>query len=331
MSDNATLFDMFARDVNSVLTNSVLTYKDQEALLKKLCKAENQFKKEMLRTKKNRKFYEDFMHFILRQEKNILAARIYFRERQETFANKITKVFDDENPNGLHKFRINYWLASWVVNNGGAQNKKLVAILEEIKLLRRQLCETNMPLAIHQAKIFWSKTSDSKLEYVDLIQACNEGLINAIDKFVPPYSRVFLSTGIGRMKSNMIDDFSATLLKFSPRERRIIYRAKNAKNKQRLEDPAEILAYVKESFPEVTQKMLDQLLSASSLPVSLNEQNDESREIINTFASSDDVGAEVGQKEAIGKMKVAFETLTPLEKKAILLTHGMMFSGGSDE
>ena len=319
------LFDLFAKEMNQVLGSSTLTFNDQEELLKKLFKAEKEFKTELRRTKKGRDMYDQFMDFILRDRNNKLAARIYFRERQDTFSHKIVKVFDEDKPAGLAKFRINYWFAYWVINNMKSPNRKLVSLFEEIKVLRKQLCETNMPLAINRAKIFWSRVPESKLEYMDLIQACSEGLLNAIDKFVPPYRLVFRSTAIGRMVSNMIDDYNSTLIKFSPKERRIIYRAKNAKNKKKLEAQDEVVEFVTESFKGVTGESLDKLISAAATPVSLNETTNETMEIINTFASPDDVERDAIKKELNDKLELAMSGLNYMERKALLLQYGMMF------
>lgn len=318
------LFDMFAREMNYVLGNSLVTYNDQEELLKKLFKAEREFKAELLRTKRGRDVYVQFMNYILNERNNILAARIYFRERQNTFSRRIAKTFYREKPHGLARFRINYWFAYWTVQHS-RPNKKLLSTFDEIKDLRRQLCETNMPLAINRAKIFWSKVPESKLEYMDLIQACSEGLMNAIDKFVPPYREVFRSTAIGRMLSNMIDDYNSTIIKFSPKERRIIYRAKNAKNKQKIESPDVVVRYVNESFKGVTNSHLEKLISAATTPVSLNETTNETLEIINTFASSDDIERDAIKRELDAKLESALSGLNTLERKAILLQYGMMF------
>ncbi|NIP30507.1 MAG: hypothetical protein GTN59_08105, partial [Candidatus Dadabacteria bacterium] len=99
---------------------------------------------------------------------------------------------------------------------------------------------------------------------MDFIQNANEGLMNAIDKFVPPYKTVFRSVAIGRMTLNMHTDHNATMVKFSPTEKRILYRANNAKVKAKLTDQGDILNYVKESFNSVTPEKLRDILSAAT-------------------------------------------------------------------
>ncbi|MDE2425730.1 MAG: hypothetical protein KGO96_07470 [Elusimicrobia bacterium] len=58
-----------------------------------------------------------------------------------------------------------------------------------------------------------------------------EGLINAIDKFVLPYTPVFRSVAIGRMTGNAIETYSDTIVHFYPSDKNKIYRA-NKVNKE---------------------------------------------------------------------------------------------------
>ena len=82
-----------------------------------------------------------------------------------------------------------------------------------------------MPLAISRARIFWSRTPKAHLTYMDFVQIACEGLLSAVDKFVPPYTPVFRSVAIGRMHGNFIEEYSETQLHFFPVDRRKIYRA----------------------------------------------------------------------------------------------------------
>jgi DNA-directed RNA polymerase specialized sigma subunit len=320
------LFYKFASEMSDLLSKSLVTYKDQKRLLDELVAVEIRFKKELLKTKRGKKMYAKFMHFIVREKKNKLAARIYFRERQDTFSNHISKAFYDEKPLHLTRFRINYWFIEWTVANHPNPSRKLVSMLEEVKSLRSQLCETNMPLAVNQAKIFWSKCQDRQLEYMDFIQACSEGLLNAIDKFVPPYRDVFKSTAIGRMLSNMLDDHNATLVKFSPKERRIIYRARLGMNKKNLSDIEDILKFVQESFPDVEQEYLRGLLNAATSPFSMSCKEEDSPDWDQLLADGKDTEQDLVDGDMKQKLYELMPHLTVIERKVISMTYGIIYS-----
>jgi RNA polymerase sigma factor (sigma-70 family) len=317
------LFYRFADEMNKLLRESPVSYQDQEPLLKQLFKAERAFRDELLRTRRGRESYGKFMDYILHDRGNKLAARVFFRERQDTFSRKIVRAFKARKYTNLYKFRINYLFANWVVNEARVKGRRLEELLDTIRSLRHQLCETNMPLAINRAKIFWSRVPESHLEYMDMIQACSEGLINAIDKFVPPYKPVFRSTAIGRMVSNMIDDYNSTLIKFSPKERRIIYRANNAKNRQKISKASEVVKFVNESFADVTEESLSGLMSASATAASLNDHNGDSVEVINRFAASDDVEGSAMNSELCDMLRQAMIGLGLLERKILTLKYGI--------
>jgi len=317
------LFYQFAQEMTNLLGHSLDSYKDQERLLDELCAFETKFKKELVRTKRGKKMFARFMNFILNDKKNILAARIYFRERQNTFSKYISKAFDEEKPNQLIRFRVNYWFANWVVNAMERPNKKLLNILDKMKGLRTQLCETNLPLAVNRAKIFWARSQERQLEYMDLIQACAEGLLNAIDKFVPPYRDVFKSTAIGRMVSNMIDDHNATLVKFSPQERRIIYRARIAVTKKHLLDKKAIILFVQESFPDATEEIIDRLIHAASDPTSMSVATDDRPDWDQLMPAKDDVEAEAIDVDLKQKLVKSMHLLSNLERKVLATAYGI--------
>lgn len=319
------LFYQFAQEMTELLGKSLVSYKDQERLLDELVALEAKFKKELLRTKRGRYMYQRFMNFILNDKKNILAARIYFRERQNTFSRYISKAFDEEKPNQLVRFRVNYWFASWVVHNLERPNKKLIKILDKMKVRREQLCETNLPLAVNRAKIFWARSQERQLEYMDLIQACAEGLVNAIDKFVPPYRDVFRSTAIGRMVSNMIDDHNSTLVKFSPQERRIIYRARIAVTKKHLTDKKAIVAFVQESFPDATEEIIDRLMHAASDPTSMSlvPGDDHRPDWEQLMPAKDDVESAAIDADLKEKLRASLHVLSTLERKVLSTAYGI--------
>lgn len=334
MSDH--LFYKFVGEMSEILKNSVHGYDDQKKLLKQLFSIEKEFKEILISTSKGKEVYKDFMKFILNEEGNILSARVYFRERQNTFSNKIAKAFHQNKPEKLYKFKINFSFAAWVMKRHNIKNKKLKNLFEEMKSIRSELCEMNLPLAINRSKIFWSKTPESHLEYMDLIQASSEGLLIAIDKFVPPFKQVFRSVAIGRMVAYMIEDNSETVVKLSPTEKRILYLANKARNSEKLSDEKDVLEYVNQTFPNVTQDYLTRLKEASSTidieqvgvnadqgSSSYNNKNAKQKAAEKFFKSDKNLEENLINEDLKKKILFASKDLSVLEKKVLSLTYGV--------
>jgi DNA-directed RNA polymerase specialized sigma subunit len=177
--------------------------------------------------------YKRFVTFISEEKKNILAARPYFRERQEVFAKQISKVLKKgrESVEDLYKFAINYQFILFVMKqrNWGASTQ-ITKLANDIGKLRKDIVAINLPLGIARARVFYSRTPKSHLSYMDEIQIAAEGMMSGVDKYSPgPRGRVspkvFRSTMIGRMVGNFIEEYSDTLVHFYPVDKRKIYRA----------------------------------------------------------------------------------------------------------
>jgi len=219
----------------------------QRRQLQLLISLEKKFRTTLIKHPWGPSVYREFMSMILDKKRNILAARPYFRERQSVFASKISRALKKRSDKGLYQFRFNYSFIlfvlgakNWKSNKIGA---KIVALEKQINAIRMEIMEMNMPLAISQARIFWSNTPKSHLSYMDLIQIHCGGLLVAIDKFVPPDTsdmseeeeleayRKFRAVAIGRMIGDRIESYSETLVHFYPVYKRIIYRALKARRK----------------------------------------------------------------------------------------------------
>lgn len=210
----------------------------QRRQIKRLISLENQFRKFLIKNPMGNKVYKEFVKMICDQKRNILAARPFFRERQEIFTKYISKALKKRNEKSLYRFRFNYQFVYFVLNTfQWPQNGKVVRTAKKIQDIRRELVEMNLPLAISQARIFWSNTPKSHLSYMDLVQIHCGGLLAGIDKFVPPPTRglteeqsleayrKFRAVALGRMIGDRIDNYSETLLHFYPIDKRKIYRA----------------------------------------------------------------------------------------------------------
>ena len=256
----------------------------QRRQLQLLISLEKRFRKTLIKHPWGPSVYRDFVTMILDKKRNILAARPYFRERQSIFASKISRALKRRSDKGLYQFRFNYSFILFVLQaKNWKSNKigtKIVQLAKQINQIRMEIMEMNMPLAISQARIFWSNTPKSHLSYMDLIQIHCGGLLVAIDKFVPPDTsdmseeeeleayRKFRAVAIGRMIGDRIEQYSETLIHFYPVDKRKIYRANKARRKTGdAVDYAKMAESVNEDVEKAHQtnpEEIAELLAASS-------------------------------------------------------------------
>lgn len=204
----------------------------QKKQMETLISLEKRWRQSVIRHRYGSWVYRKFITFIAEERKNILAARPYFRERQGVFAKKISKALKmgASGCSDLYSFSINYQFILFVMKqrNWGARSQ-VAKLSEQIRKLRQEIVEMNMPLAINRARVFYSRTPHSHLSYMDLIQIAAEGLMSGIDKYSPDkhgvITKVFRSTAMGRMGGNFIEEYSETLVHFFPADKRKLYRA----------------------------------------------------------------------------------------------------------
>jgi len=203
-------------------------YEQQKGQVEELIARESAFREALIAHPRGVDVYHAFIRHICDNRKNILAARPYFRVRQETFTASISPALKGRNPEGMFPFAFNYLFVVFAMSQPwteAAADRELVRMAHVITAVRTQLIVRNMPLAISRARIFWSRTPESHLSYMDFVQISCDGLMSGIDKFVPPFGKVFRDVVIGRIVGNFIEQYSETMLHFFPADKRRIYRA----------------------------------------------------------------------------------------------------------
>lgn len=183
--------------------------KRQKRQVETLVKLEKRFRRALTKHRWGPGIYRDFVKMIVEDKRNILAARPYFRERQNVFTQEISQALKNRNWRALGKFHYNFTFIKWALSiRKWAKGSPLVKLAEQVAAMRCELTEMNMPLAISRARIFWSRTPKAQLSYMDLVQISCEGLMNGIDKFCLPFSASFRAVAIGRITGNLIEDYS---------------------------------------------------------------------------------------------------------------------------
>jgi DNA-directed RNA polymerase specialized sigma subunit len=285
-------FYKLANGVAGVLKNNA-DGTDQQKQVELLMKLEDQFKRSILKYAQSREIYKKFILMIVVKNQNILSARPYFREKAPTFSKKITPVIKDANIGKLQNFNINFKFISFVKENWlGVFPKRSQVYFDKIEKARRVLIENNLPLAINEAKKFYRKVPENHVSLMDFISAAAEGLASGVDKWCGPYTRIFRSVCIGRMKGNLVDLYSETIIHFYPTDKRILYKANTIKFRQGTGDMKDLAVAINKSFAEdekagkkgskerVTESQVANLLSAASTfsADSKTESDDESSE-----------------------------------------------------
>lgn len=331
------LFISFVKEMDSMLKTIDKKGKQTKHYINELIALEKLFKKTLLSTNHGQKIYEDFMAFILDDEDgkgNMLSARVYFRERQDTFSKKMYSAFHEKNPKKLHVFKINYKFCVWALEKYSGKNKKaLLNILDKMQFIRSTLCQKNLPLAINRANLFWRGTAGVHLTYMDLVQNAAEGLLIAVDKFVPSKGKIidnreFNAVSIGKMTLEMQENVSQTLVKIPPKEKRILYRTKKAKSSRTSMSTEEVVDYVSQSFNGVTSTDIERIEAAANQNISIDEKVDGKYSLSEKFLdNSESVYEKVENKEISAKILKTLDSLSILEKKVILMKFGEIYGG----
>lgn len=302
----------------------------QKCQIETLCNYEKGFRDTLISSIEGREAYTDFIKYVRDERKNILAARPYFRERQEIFKSRIAPALRNRSEDELSKFNINYSFISFVMGLGRfGEETQVYKIAQNVKDIRNELIQTNIPMAISRARAF-VRHSQQHLEYMDLIQIATEGLIAAIDKFVLPYNDSFGGVLYGRVTGDLIEANSETLIHFYPKDKRLIYNAnKFVKSGKTFE---EIAKYLNEEFSKdgksvnLTDAHELQQLHVASYTVSgdsTGESDDshEDKNPINRFEADNNWRPDVSleETEALGVVKKMISKLSLFERKFLAL------------
>lgn len=227
-----------------------------------LVKLEDQFRRALIRHRNGEVVYQAFIAYICDVRRNILAARPYFRERHDGFTNQVARALESRNWRRLLPCRINYQFVHFAMSAAKWKPRSQPAVIaRKIIAARHAFVETNLPLAISEARRFYQKTPKSHLSFMDEVQLCAEGLISSLDKFEGPYTDVYKGVAVNWMKGNLIEAYSATMLHFYPKDKRRIYRANKfmAKHPHGSFDVEDMVAAINTDLPERSKTSEDEI------------------------------------------------------------------------
>ena len=214
-----------------------------------------------------------------------------------------------------------------VQNWKGNLPKKAQKSFEEHEYIRQKIIENSMPLAINMAMKFFKSVPRSHISLMDMVNASVSGLCIATDKWVGPFSTVFRSVCIGRMKSNIMDIYNQTVLHYYPSDKKIIYKANLLKHREKIEDEKEVLEKINEYLDESGDKRvlekhdLEYILNGASIYSADSVAENEKGHAIYDFYydENSDVSTQSEQNDTIKNLVIACNKLTIIQQKIIKL------------
>jgi DNA-directed RNA polymerase specialized sigma subunit len=255
----------------------------QKEQFTELVKLEEQFRLELCMRKDGYDVYVAFVNYITSSKEdgglgNMLEARPFFRE-QASFQKDIVQAMETLDIETLAEFHFNYRFINWANKQfQWGKTTKLAKLERKIWKLRDRIITQNVPLAISRAKVYWqtnkAKAPSTQNSYGDFIQQANEGLMSAVDKFVPAHPRAnFRACAVGRMHGNFNKEGTQPLVHFFPKDSRKLWRANAAIARAKGEIKIDALVViVNEGLMPTAQTNaaeLEQLMSASGMADSI--------------------------------------------------------------
>lgn len=342
--EDEAFMQVFAQNVaREIAKYPAVDPKDDDALLQRqkaqveaLVDFEDQARKALIKDPNGLTVYEAFVRFINEERRNALAAQPFFRVPEDTFITEIGPAIKQGFVRSLFKYHFNHGFVAFARKTvQWPKDSEFWVITEKLIAARRELTEMNLPLAISRARLFRQRTPKSHMEYLDLVQCAVEGLLAAIDKFRLPYRPVFRSVAIGRMTGVFIERYSDTMIRFTPSDRRNIYRANKAMRRQTPDDVnmdllLEVVNYkVEDPKKKATKEDLSCLMSAvSCLSMDYQVTDGEGAEVhtlADAYASPEEDRPDVAYeaKERLLNLHKALGKLPMIQQKVIRLSMGL--------
>lgn len=335
MEDSTQHFRIFAKSLEGVIdkfedVNEPDLVERQRKQVNGLADLENQFRLELMKHKFCDIVYNVFFDFIIDFKKNILAARPYFRERQDVFTAGIRDAIRNRDVKAVCQYHTNFHFVKFALSVfHWGKFSKMAKIAKQIELAREELITINLPLVISRARIFWSRTPKGHLSFLDFVQIGVEGLMAGVDKYSGEYMDNWCGVAIGRITGNYIDSYSQTMLHFYPTDRRKLYRANKFLSRHQEGDFGieEVVKHVNDNAGEkqtTNDEELANLIAAAGIlstdtrPVGDDENIPRS---VTKFAAPAEEQPDfiVEHEEALGKMRCAITSLSIFDKKILEL------------
>jgi DNA-directed RNA polymerase sigma subunit (sigma70/sigma32) len=289
------------------------------------------FRETLANKKKGIRVYKDFIKYIREVEKNMLAASIYFRERELTFSKKILSAIRNNDAEALSKFKINFKFIQWAIEKSNIPYKKRMGVIfKECKNTRKKIIEQNMPLIINISRLFQIKIKKFSIDSIEFIQTGAEGYISAVDKFVPQGDTnrdkdYFKSMSIGWMSAKLMADFSEGMLKLSVKEKRVLYRANIAIYRHGMRTIGEVLDFVKQAYPMTDVDSLQKIIATGGDLAPLNS-TEERQSYADAFFHQQEETMEhqLIDREKHSRLREALSKLSVIERKIVRLKGGLL-------
>jgi DNA-directed RNA polymerase specialized sigma subunit len=302
--------------------------KHQELHVNRLSTLEEEFRDLLKKYEFGNLVYQYFIDFIVKEKRNVLASRPYFRERRANSASNIFKAIKFNDIETLKSFHVNY-LFIFLISKKFDLPIEFKKIIKEIEKIRQTLVTINLPLVMNRSNIFWSRTPQSWLSFMDLIQIGTEGLISGVDKFGGDYDRMWVGVAIGRMTGNFIGNYNETMIHFYPKDKRRIYAANKflARHIHGDYEPEDLVDSVSQALKSETDK--DDLLSLiSAVSIVSADSNIEGggedsslSDTLSRYADSEDKrpDVQVAEMEFANKVREELKKLSIFDKKFLML------------
>ena len=292
-----------------------------EKMFLKLIDLERMFAKKLQKTPHGKRVYADFIDMIYKFKRGMLYVRPYFRQRESMYLGTINKAVEKNQPAKLYDAPVNFKFIVYAVGKlkeyGAEPNKDLVSLFEKIKELRNEIMGNNLFLALSKAKGHARSSGGNILEMSDLVQTANEGLIIAVDKYVPSEGSVFATMAIGRMVANLIEfgsNQSSVTVNLGGRKK--LYRIRRLLEKNPTMTRAQIAEILKVAEQEVNDLMDATHYSSLDQPVGV--EDDRTLGDVTADARAD-THESVENKDLFLKLLNAYQYLSVIEQKILRL------------
>lgn len=309
--------------------NSILQQKEK---VERLVALETEFREALKLHPAKSEVMAAFVHLVRKEHRKILLAQPYFRERSEVFNENISDMFFRNSGDEMLNFHLNGFFVQWYLLKFRQKHEPhpMFAVADELMKQRADIIETNLPLAISRARLFWKKTQRSHLSYMDIMQTASEGLINAVDKYVLPFGVSFRSVICGRITGDLISAYSRPVISFAPKDAKRLYHAN--KSIRFASSPEDLVERMNVNLPDNCKTNPDEirvLMNAAShcsinSPMNSNEGTEAPRQkdsYANHLKADDSVRPDIQaeQNDMQAKLLVMVTQLPVLARKVLAM------------